>query len=212
MRVITVPCGMLAANCYIVESNSYAVIVDPGFIEKEILDYIEKNPRKIKYILLTHGHFDHIFGAEKVQKMTGAKIIIGKGDELSLVDDVFNLSYGLRLPYGKIGSNPKGEFTVVDGDVIAAGDMSFRVISTPGHSPGGVCYLFDDMLFSGDTLFAGSVGRTDFPNSDLSELFNSLQKLKNLNDDIKVYPGHGEPTTIGVEKLSNTYMKFQGGF
>ena len=212
MRITTIPCGVLAANCYIVESDTNAVIIDPGFFENEIFDYIEENPQKIKYILLTHGHFDHIFAAEKVQKMTDAKIVIGKGDEKALVNDAFNLSYGFRLPYGEIGTNPKGEITVLDGEVINLDDMSFKVISTPGHSPGGVCYLCEDILFSGDTLFAGSIGRTDFPNSNLSELFVSLNKLKSLNDDINVYPGHGEPTTIGEEKHNNFYMKFQGGF
>ena len=168
MNVLTYSCGALAANCYIIETDTDAVIIDPGFLEKGIVDYINANPGKIKLIMLTHGHFDHIFAAEKVKNMTGADIVIGKGDELALISDDFNLSAGFGSLYGSIGENPKNERLVLDGDTLTVGGMEFKVIATPGHSPGGVCYLVENNLFSGDTLFAGSVGRTDFPHSNIS--------------------------------------------
>ena len=206
MNVLTYSCGALAANCYIIETDTDAVIIDPGFLEKGIVDYINANPGKIKLIMLTHGHFDHIFAAEKVKNMTGADIVIGKGDELALISDDFNLSAGFGSFYGSIGENPKNEKMVLDGDTLTVGCMEFKVIATPGHSPGGVCYLVENNLFSGDTLFAGSVGRTDFPHSNISDMLKSLRKLKAFDDDIKVYPGHGASTTIGIEKGSNYYL------
>ena len=208
MNILTYSCGALAANCYIIETDNDAVIIDPGFLEKGIVDYINTNPGKIKLIMLTHGHFDHIFAAEKVKNMTGADIVIGKGDELALISDDFNLSSGFGSLYGSIGNNPKNERLVLDGDTLSVGCMEFKVIATPGHSPGGVCYLSENNLFSGDTLFAGSIGRTDFPHSNVSDMLKSLEKLKAFDDDIKVYPGHGEGTTIGIEKESNYYLKF----
>lgn len=208
MNILTYSCGALAANCYFVETDTDAVIIDPGFLEKGIVDYINTNPGKIKLIMLTHGHFDHIFAAEKVKNMTGADIVIGKGDELALISDDFNLSAGFGSLYGSIGKNPKNERLVLDGDTLTVGGMEFKVIATPGHSPGGVCYLVENNLFSGDTLFAGSIGRTDFPHSNVSDMLKSLEKLKAFDDDIKVYPGHGESTAIGIEKESNYYLKF----
>lgn len=212
MNVLTYSCGPFAANCYIAESGDAAVIIDPGHLEKGIADYISQNPGKIKYILLTHGHCDHIFAAAAVRKMTGAEIVIGKGDEKGLTDDDFNLSSAFGSLYGHIGNDSKDEITVSDGDVLTAGDMEFKVIATPGHSPGGVCYLCGDVLFSGDTLFAGTVGRTDFPHSKPSNLLRSLEKLKALDDGIKVFPGHGECTAVGIEKQSNIFLNYQGGF
>lgn len=212
MNILTFSCGILAANCYIIEDGKDAVIIDPGYTEDGIFDYILNNPKKIKYILLTHGHFDHIFAANAVKEATGADIVIGEGDAFALVNDEFNLSEGFGSIYGSIGSEPKGEITVSDGDVITVGKMKFTVISTPGHSPGGVCYLSDGVLFSGDTLFAGTVGRTDFPHSSQGALLESLEKLKKLDDNIAVYPGHGEKTTIKAEKQNNPFLNYQGGF
>lgn len=208
MNILTYSCGDLAANCYIIETDTDAVIIDPGFLEKGIVDHINTNPGKIKLIMLTHGHFDHIFAAEKVKNMTGADIVIGQGDELALISDDFNLSSGFGSLYGSIGNNTKNERLVLDGDTLTVGCMEFKVIATPGHSPGGVCYLVENNLFSGDTLFAGSIGRTDFPHSNVSDMLKSLEKLKAFDNDIKVYPGHGESTTIGIEKESNYYLKF----
>lgn len=208
MNILTYSCGALAANCYIIETDTDAVIIDPGFLEKGIVDHINTNPGKIKLIMLTHGHFDHIFAAEKVKNMTGADIVIGQGDELALISDDFNLSSGFGSLYGSIGNNTKNERLVLDGDTLTVGCMEFKVIATPGHSPGGVCYLVENNLFSGDTLFAGSIGRTDFPHSNVSDMLKSLEKLKAFDNDIKVYPGHGESTTIGIEKESNYYLKF----
>ena len=127
---------------------------------------------------------------------------------MALISDDFNLSSGFGSLYGSIGNNTKNERLVLDGDTLTVGCMEFKVIATPGHSPGGVCYLVENNLFSGDTLFAGSIGRTDFPHSNVSDMLKSLEKLKAFDNDIKVYPGHGESTTIGIEKESNYYLKF----
>ncbi len=207
MNVITIPNGTMQANCYIVEADNAAVIIDPGYLERQISQYIAENPNKIKFILLTHRHFDHLNAANAVKKMTGAKIVIHELDEGGLYSDLLSLGNMAGGFYGKADPDSHADIYVDEGDTVTAADMVFKVLYTPGHSEGGVCYLCENMLFSGDTLFKGSIGRTDFPSSNNAEMRASLDRLCTLPDDVLVYPGHGPSTTIGHEKQTNMFLK-----
>lgn len=207
MNVITIPNGTMQANCYVAETENSAVIIDPGFLERDIEKYIAENPDKVKYILLTHRHFDHLNAAVKVRKLTGAKIVINELDEGGLYSDMLSLSSMVGGIYGKADSDAHADICVSEGDTVTAGDMVFKVMQTPGHTEGGVCYICDNAIFSGDTLFKGSIGRTDFPSSSNSDMRKSLDRLCLLPDETLVYPGHGPKTTIGEEKRSNMFLK-----
>lgn len=193
--------GSMATNCYIVygEAKKAGVLIDPAVFESKILDYINYNHLKIEYILLTHGHFDHISGVAKFAKELGAKIAMHQEDE-SLWQRIFRETaplFGYRIEHFK------ADLFLKDGQIIKVGDLAFKVIHTPGHSPGGIsfCLARQKVLFSGDTLFAGSYGRTDLPGGDEEKIFTSLKKLLNLPPETKVYPGHGDETTVEGEKL-----------
>lgn len=206
MKVTTIPCGVLEANCYIVEGDNVAVIIDPGFLENEILDFINSFNGKIKYVLLTHRHFDHLNAAVKLRELTGAKIVVNSMDECGLYDDEKSLTNLCGGIYGTADTLARADLLVSEGKVIKAGDMQFKVIETPGHSPGSISFLIDNFLFCGDVLFRGSIGRTDFPDSNHNDMIKSLDKLKNLPDNTIVYSGHGPATTIGFEKQNNYYL------
>lgn len=207
MNVITIPTGTMQANCYIVETENSAVIIDPGFLERDIEKYIAENLDKVKYILLTHRHFDHLNAAVKVRKLTGAKIVINELDEGGLYSDMLSLASMVGTFYGKADPDAHADIYVSEGDTVTVGDMVFTVMETPGHTEGGVCYVCDNVIFSGDTLFKGSIGRTDFPSSSNSDMRKSLDRLCLLPDSMLVYPGHGPKTTIGEEKRSNMFLK-----
>ena len=197
----------MQANCYIVETENSAVIIDPGFLERDIEKYIAENPNKIKYILLTHRHFDHLNAAVKTRNLTGAKIVINELDEGGLYSDMLSLASMVGTFYGKADPDAHADIYVSEGDTVTVGDMVFTVMETPGHTEGGVCYVCDNVIFSGDTLFKGSIGRTDFPSSSNSDMRKSLDRLCLLPDSMLVYPGHGPKTTIGEEKRSNMFLK-----
>ncbi len=207
MNVITVPNGTMQANCYIVETDHAAVVIDPGYLEKQITSYVAENPDKIKFILLTHRHFDHLNAANALRKMTGAKIVIHELDEGGLYSDLLSLGSMAGGFYGHADPDAHADVYIDEGDTVTAGEMVFKVLYTPGHSEGGVCYLCENILFSGDTLFKGSIGRTDFPSSNNTEMRESLDRLCTLPDDTIVYPGHGPMTTIGHEKQTNIFLK-----
>ena len=207
MNVITIPNGTLQANCYIVETEHAAVVIDPGYLEKQMTSYVAENPDKIKFILLTHRHFDHVNAANALRKMTGAKIVIHELDEGGLFSDLLSLASMAGNFYGHADPDAHADVYVDEGDTVTAGEMVFKVLYTPGHSEGGVCYLCENNLFSGDTLFKGSIGRTDFPSSNNMEMRESLDRLCTLPDETVVYPGHGDMTTIGYEKQTNMFLK-----
>lgn len=189
--------GPIETNCYLVYDKKAGILIDPAVFESKVLDYIKNNQLKIEYILLTHGHFDHISGVSKFAKELSAKIALHQGDQ-SLTQGLFRLSaplFGYRI------SAFKPDVFLEDGQIMTAGDLEFRVIHTPGHSPGGVNFYLEKqkILFSGDTLFAGSYGRTDLPGGDEEKIFESIKKLLKLPPETKVYPGHGEETTVGKE-------------
>ena len=198
--------GQLENNMYLVydEDTKKAVLIDATAPVPELLDIVKNLGLDVEYILLTHGHFDHILGLTELKKALGAEAVICH-DDLIISD---NINEFTRFFGGMEESVPPVyEKFIKDGDVITVGNMQIKVIHTPGHTQGGVCYLLNDNLFSGDTLFMGSVGRTDLFGGDFNKISDSIKnKLFKLNDDIKVYPGHGPMSTIGYEKKHNEIL------
>lgn len=198
MIIKRIPAGIYAANCFLLmdDPTKNAAIIDPGGDGDDIIKEIEKLGAKPQYILLTHGHFDHVGAVDELRGKYNIPVYINKNDE-ELINS------GVEV-FGKIGSpnNP-----LSDNMVISLGELKIRCIETPGHTPGGMCFLVQDALFTGDTLFAGSIGRTDFVGGDFNSIIKSIKsKLLVLMDDVKVYPGHGLTTTIGVERVSNPFL------
>lgn len=200
--------GDLATNTYIVtdtESGECAV-VDPAIESDELLASIEN--KNVKYILLTHGHFDHIGGANSVKAQTGAQVVIHKKEKPFLSDIVLNL-FSWKYSDHKHIKSISADILTDDGAEIPFGDGKIKVMHTPGHTMGGVCYIFenDRVLFSGDTLFNLSAGRTDLPTGNAREELKSLAKIGDLEGDYTVYPGHEAATTLQFERENNRYMK-----
>ena len=198
--------GAYGANCYIVgsEKERVGMVIDPGDDAARILKEVEALGLKIKLIVLTHGHGDHTGAAAKVKETTGAKLAIHPGDIALLKNKMLSSMLGLRY-----NSVPEPDILLNEGDVLEVGELRFKVIHTPGHSQGGICILGEGVLFSGDTLFQYSIGRTDLPEAggDYEAIVNSIQrKLMILDDSIIVYPGHGPKTTIGAERRGNPFL------
>jgi len=202
--------GMYLTNCYVVgcEETKEAIVIDPGFDRdreaEEVLKFIEQNGLHVKYIINTHGHADHTAGNGIIKKATGALILIHENDAIMLTTVAKTLSrvFGLRV------TSPPADRTLHDGNVIEVGRVKLVVLHTPGHSKGGISLLGDKVVFSGDTLFAGSIGRTDLPGASFKEIMQSIKtKLVTLPDSFKVYPGHGPLTTIGEEKKHNPFLQ-----
>ncbi|MCS7233134.1 MAG: MBL fold metallo-hydrolase [Synergistetes bacterium] len=200
--------GELASNAYLLadEINKVALVVDPGGDPWEIIDFLKRAPFDLKYILNTHGHADHIAGNAALKRaFENAKILIHEEDASMLTSPALNLSIWL----GSVISSPKADMCLSNGDLIELGNFKIEVIHTPGHTPGSVCFYVKDVgiLFSGDTLFCRSVGRTDFPGSSWEALISSIRnKLFRLPKITKVYPGHGEETTIEEEMYGNPFL------
>lgn len=205
MKIVKLEVGQLGANCYIVycEKTLQGMVVDPGGNGQEILALLNREHIALTYIVNTHGHADHIAANDEIKAATGAVILIHSEDAKMLISSQENLSM-------YIGNNlvcQAADRLLTDGDTIMVGEMQFQVLHTPGHTPGGICLYGNGALFSGDTLFAGSIGRTDFPGGSHSQLLSSIKtKLFVLNDDTAVLPGHGENTTIGVERQTNPFI------
>ena len=203
MEIKVLPMGMIGANCYIITGETGAVLIDTGEYSEKLEQFLKVNSDKERLILLTHSHFDHIGGALKLRENTGVKIGIGEKEAPSLLDGNLNLSNRFRANLAPFSA----DVTFSDGEKIKVGDLEFTVIETPGHTVGGVCYLIEDCLFSGDTLFFESIGRTDFPGGDISVLNKSLKKLMELPDNIAVFAGHGESSTIEHERQFNPFIE-----
>lgn len=207
MKILTLALGPFETNCYIaINKNGSSCIVDPADDPSAIMEALKENSATAKIILLTHGHFDHIMAAGKLSLETGAPIYIHELDAGKLLDDSQNLSEGFM---GELNwSKPEEYKTLKDGDSLEMDDVTFDVIHTPGHTSGSVCYRCGGDVFTGDTVFTGSVGRTDMPDGDYDTLVNSLEKLKDSleDEDYKIYPGHGKSTRWLFELDHNLYL------
>lgn len=193
MKIAVLTVGAYQTNCYLVwdEQRSDCVVIDPGYMSEEILEEVHKLGKTVDAILLTHGHFDHVGGVKEIAAETGCRVYLSP-EERQLPEMMTNGTLYSTDSYGE--------------SVTAAG-LTFQVLHTPGHTPGSVCLICEDVLFAGDTLFAGSCGRTDFPGSDPQKMVSSLKTLASLPGDYQVLPGHGEDTTLSYERKHNPYMR-----
>jgi hydroxyacylglutathione hydrolase len=202
-----IPVGPLQCNCSIVgdEVSHEAIVIDPGDEIDSILALLKKHGLTVKQIVVTHAHIDHVGGAMKLKQATGAPILLNENDSALLAMlDVQASWLGMRAP-GPVGIDA----SLSDGDLVRAGSLQGQVIHTPGHTEGSICVLFQpqNTLIAGDTLFAGSIGRTDLPGGNYKKIIDSLRgKLLALPDQTVVVPGHGGLTTIGQERESNPFL------
>ena len=198
--------GAMGANCYLFycPDTKKAVVIDPGAEGKKVYRWLAEKGLQVEYILLTHGHVDHIEAVDELKDLLGnVKVGIHAGDAEMLTDGRKNLS----AYFGPGVALKPADILLEDGQEIPVGNLSLKVIHTPGHSAGGVCFLTPEGLFSGDTLFAGSIGRTDFPGGSLDLLLWGIkEKLLILPEETRVLPGHGEETSIGEEKRDNPFL------
>ncbi|MDK2878828.1 MAG: hydroxyacylglutathione hydrolase [Thermoanaerobacteraceae bacterium] len=199
--------GVLASNCYILgdEKNKKAVIIDPGGNAEDILSIVKKEGFTVDLILLTHGHADHIGGLEEVRCSTGARVAIHENDAPMLLSPGQNLSEYM----GTALSLSPAEIKLKGGDEkLSLGDLTLEVIHTPGHTPGSISIKVGNIIFTGDTLFAGSIGRSDFPGGSFEQLMESIKnKLLIQDDDVIICPGHGIKSTIKQEKDTNPFLR-----
>lgn len=203
--------GPLQVNCYILadEKTKEAVVIDPGGDAKDILRAVRERDLVVRYIVNTHGHFDHIGANGELKQATGAEILLHAGDapvlkSAELHAAAFNLT---------TNASPPADRYVSAGDVITAGEVQLRVLHTPGHSPGGISLAEEGMVFTGDALFAGSIGRSDLPGGDLMTLLRAIREnLLTLPGETRVFPGHGPASTIADEKRDNPFLNASSGF
>jgi glyoxylase-like metal-dependent hydrolase (beta-lactamase superfamily II) len=208
MEIQQLTVGSMGVCCYIVscKRTNKAAIIDPGGDEEQILDICKKKNLQVEYIIATHGHPDHVCGIGPIKEATGGKIVMHKDDaEFFSQSEVKNYFSMLGL-----AESPPADILVEDGDTIIVGDEVLQVLHTPGHTPGGICLYNAPDCFTGDTLFVGGVGRTDFPGGSMDELSRSIrEKLLPLPEETVVWPGHGyggSKSTIGEEARSNPYF------
>ena len=202
MEVIVIKSGLLQTNTYIVSKESNCIIIDPAFGYNQIIKYVEEKKFKVLGILLTHGHFDHIEACNDLANKYNCKVYISINDLSLLLDPVLN---GSKRYLKRELSVDKKHITAIDKEIILKLDnFMIDVMFTPGHSKGSCCFLIDEKLFSGDTLFKDGIGRVDLPTGNLKEMDKSLRYIFTLNNDVIVFPGHGDETSILKER--NRYI------
>ena len=195
--------GVLDSNCYVVAQNDEGIIIDAGVEPEKIINIINSLNITIRHVVITHCHIDHIMYCSAIKKKTGADLYIHEADSEDFVNPLNNGA--LLLGYDYTPEKPDKELK--DGETIVVGDMSLKIINTPGHTPGGICVKIGDNIFTGDTLFNMSIGRTDLYKGNHSDIINSIKnKLMCFDDSVIVYPGHGPSTTIGFERKNNPFL------
>ena len=203
-KIHTIVVGALQTNCYILQSNHGAIIIDPGDEPERIVRFLNDIKVEPSQIIATHTHFDHVLGVDSIRAKLNVPFLIHR-DDLSMLESMQNRVHqfmGFDVP-----PPPKVDMYLKDGDLLNVGDETIRVLHTPGHSPGSISLSGDGYVFTGDALFNQSIGRTDLPGGDLKTLINSIrERLFKLDDATTVYPGHGPETTIGDEKLANPFV------
>lgn len=203
IQIYCMPLGAYQTNCYIVHplDSARCVVIDPGYEVHTICDKLDRLGLAPEGVLLTHGHFDHVGGVEALVKATGCSLWMREGDYTQFKTPENDFFYPIHdCDFCEVNFCEEGER-------IHAGGLTFTAMETPGHTWGSVCYLCQDALFSGDTLFAGSCGRTDLPGGDYKTIVLSLERLGELEGDYTVYPGHGGTTTLEWERKTNPYMR-----
>ncbi len=195
LKIHTMPLGAYQTNCYLVweDGSDGCVVIDPGYEPETVLYQANKLGKRVDAILLTHGHFDHVGGVRQLAADTGCQVYLC-ADDLSMPEQMTAGPLYYTHTYG-------------EGDVLKLAGTTLRVLHTPGHTPGSVCLICGDALFSGDTLFADSCGRTDLPGGSWTAILQSLRRLAQMEQNYAVYPGHGESTTLETEKKYNPYLK-----
>ena len=204
MEIDTLVLGPLQSNCYIVsnEKSREAMVVDPGDEAGKIAGLLDAKKLKVGCIVCTHAHFDHTGGVSAVKEKTGARILLHRDDlEIYRSAGKHAVSWGL-----KITQPPEPDGLVKEGDMLTLGELRFEVLSTPGHSPGGICLFGEGVLITGDTVFAGSVGRTDLYGGDIESLKRSFARIMSLPPETAILPGHGAPSTVAREKYMNFFI------
>jgi glyoxylase-like metal-dependent hydrolase (beta-lactamase superfamily II) len=204
--------GPLACNCYVVgdEATRRAIVIDPGGDADDLAEVIAEQRLVVTAIVATHAHFDHILAAERLRALTGAPFLLHDDDRplLDWMQESGRLFLGVELP-----APPEVDTSAAEGDRVAAGNVELEIVHTPGHSPGSISLIASDAVFSGDTLFAGSIGRTDLPGGDTQALLNAVRsKLFALDESLIVYPGHGPATTLSDERAHNPFVGDDASF
>lgn len=205
VKVARINAGEFGSNCWLVadEATSESVVIDPSPEIDVIKRALDARGVTVKYILLTHGHFDHMTSCDTLRDLTGAPLAVHRADADCLTNAYLNAN---RIFMDENLTYRPAEILLDDGDTLSFGGLSVKVIHTPGHTKGSCCFMIGDALFTGDTLFDGSVGRCDLPGGDINEMKRSLARIASLDGDFKIYTGHGSNTTLEKQKLYNPYL------
>ncbi len=210
MEIKTLKVGMGRTNCYIVydRHGKEASVIDPGGEAEKIIEFLESKSLSVKNIIITHGHFDHILAVQQLKEHFGGRVIIHEADARSLGSSHDALYISIMSEPFRVS---KPDILLKGGEKTRVGMVDAEFIHTPGHTPGSMCIIMDNVIFTGDTLFCGDVGRSDLRGGDEETLRRSLKRLYMLPYDYIIYPGHGEPTSLGIERDTNEYLRSAAG-